>query len=79
MKEDYKLRKLRNSRVDDTSIITTNVNDTMILNRNILFEKANPAEVDAILPSKQLKTKPWEVFLLREIEGKEYLCRFYYE
>lgn len=79
VKEDYKLRKLRNSRVDDTSIITTNVNDTMILNRNILFEKANPAEVDAILPSKQLKTKPWEVFLLREIEGKEYLCRFYYE
>lgn len=79
VKDDYKLRKLRNARVDDTSIIFTNVNDTMILNRNILFEKANPGEGDAILPVKSLKTKPWEVFLLREIEGKEYLCKFYYE
>ncbi|HNR18942.1 MAG TPA: hypothetical protein PKN75_02275 [Bacteroidia bacterium] len=79
VKDDYKLRKLRNSRVDDTYIISANLNDTMILNRNVPFEKVNPNEVDAILPSKYLKTKPWEVFLLREIEGKEYLCKFYYE
>lgn len=73
--EGAKIKKLRNTRVDDTSIIYTLTDQSSILERDILLEKKNETDTDAILPHETLRTSSKEAFTLHEINGQEYLTR----
>lgn len=71
------IKKVKDSKVDETSIILTATENSKIIEQKMLINKTAPKQIDAILLDSSMDIEGKELFALRRIGKEDYLIKFY--
>jgi hypothetical protein len=74
---DAEIKKVKDNKVDETSIILTTTENNKITEQKIIVNKADPKEIDAVLLDSSIDIDGKELFILRRINKEDYLMKFY--